>query len=178
MGLFVQSKNETQIAKELGIPRKNVVEHIKEWRESAQGSTFMKERVTDLLALFDEHNSRIIAEYYKIVKEVNDALAGADTKEVASLLGQKNQALSKILDSEAKRIDVLQKAGLLEAADLGDQFADQEAKQQQLMDILREVSYDCSRCKMEVANRLAAITGKAEVIPDNESIHVKAEVVH
>lgn len=174
MELFVQNKNPTQIAKELEIPRTRVKEAIAVWKESTQGSKFLQERVEELLTLTDEHYSKLIREGWAVIKDIDDVImSGSDSPKdgLSSLLGQKTNALDKIANWEAKRIDMLQKAGLLEAADLGDQFAEQEEKQQALLDILREVSFKCDRCKIEVSRRLAIILGKPEPIyEDGETI--------
>lgn len=174
MELFVQNKNETQISKQLGIPRKRVKEAIEVWRQSTAGSKFLQERVEDLLTLTDEHYSKLIRSAWEVVEEIENIIEnGSDSPKdgLSSLLGQKTNALDKIANWESKRIDMLQKAGLLEAADLGDQFAEQEEKQQQLLAILREVSYECDNCKIEVSNRIAKLLGQAEPIV------VDAEVV-
>jgi hypothetical protein len=178
MELFVQNKNATQIAKELDIPRTRVKEAIQVWKESTAGSQFLQERVEELLTLTDEHYSKLIRTGWDVIEEIDASLQAAGDREskdsVAGLLGQKTNALDKIANWESKRIDMLQKAGLLEAADLGDQFAEQEEKQQELLNILREVSYDCDRCKIEVSRRLAILLGKPEPIYDDV---VEGEVV-
>jgi hypothetical protein len=175
MKLFVQNKNETEIAKQLDIPRPRVKEAIAVWKESASGKQFLQERVEDLLTLTDEHYSELIRRMYEIVDEIDKSLPNVGAKEHATMLGQKNSALSKIADFESKRIEILQKAGLLEAADLGDQFAEQEEKQQELLTILREVSFECENCKMEVARRISVLMGRAEPLYAEET--VEAEVV-
>mgnify|MGYP003441407448 FL=1 len=167
MELFVQNQSPSQIAKKLGIKRVEVERHVDEWRQASSGSKFLQERVTDLLSLLDTHYAKLIRDYWTLAEDIDAEIDVAGPKEKASLFGQKNSALGKIADLEAKRIDVLQRAGLLEAADMGDQFAEQEEKQQQVIAILHEVTAHCPRCKIEVANRLAKITGQAPVIVVN-----------
>lgn len=171
MELYVENVNPTAIAKKLGVKRVDVLEHIKEWKESNSGNKFMQERVEELLALSDEHYSKLIRGFYDVVQTIDVALTDASSKDRAALLGQKNTALKAIADVEAKRIDMLQKAGLLEAADLGDQFAEQEAKAQQIMNIIRDVTSSCDVCRPEVSRRLAEIMGKADpTIIDSEVV--------
>jgi uncharacterized protein with PIN domain len=69
-----------------------------------------------------------------------------------------------IADVEQKRIDMLQKAGLLENNEMSAQLLETERKQEILMNILKEVTSECSHCKMEVAKRLSEVTGKVEPI--------------
>ncbi len=59
---------------------------------------------------------------------------------------------------------MLQKAGLYDDAALGDELAEMEEKQQILINILKEVTADCSHCKTEVARRLSKVTGRVEPI--------------
>jgi hypothetical protein len=172
MEKFVQNKNPTQIAKELKIPRARVTEAIEVWKQSTAGSQFLQERVEELLTLTDEHYSKLIREGWAVIEDIDDVIqSGSDSPKdgLSSLLGQKTNALDKIANWEAKRIDMLQKAGLLEAADLGDQFAEQEELQQQLLAILREVSYECDNCRIEVSNRIAQAMGQAEPIVVHEA---------
>ena len=79
-------------------------------------------------------------------------------------MGTKASALKMIADVEQKRIDMLQKAGLLENNELSAQLLETERKQEILMSILKEVTSDCSHCKVEVAKRLSEVTGKVEPI--------------
>jgi hypothetical protein len=69
-----------------------------------------------------------------------------------------------IADVEQKRIDMLQKAGLLENNEMSAQLLETERKQEILMSILKEVTSECNHCKMEVAKRLSEVTGKVEPI--------------
>lgn len=164
MDLFTKSMSEAQIAKKLGMTKGEVQVYVKDWRESARGNAYLQERVSDLLNVLDEHYSKLIQEVYTVVDAATNALEGADERQVASLLGQKTTALSKIADLESKRIEVLARAGILEINDVGDQIIEMEQKQQQIMDILKEVSSDCVNCRIKVANRIAEITGKAEPV--------------
>jgi len=47
---------------------------------------------------------------------------------------------------------------------LADELLETERKQEILMSILKEVTSDCSHCKVEVAKRLSEVTGKVEPI--------------
>ena len=73
-------------------------------------------------------------------------------------------ALKLIADIEAKRIEMLNKAGVLEANSMADQIIETERKQAILVEILRDVTAKCQNCKWEVAQRLSEVTGRVEQI--------------
>lgn len=165
---YVKNVSVAQIAREKKMTRKQVEDVISEWRQSAVGSEFLKDRVDDLMVLMDEHFSTLIQEGWKTLKEVDDAIVDGGIN--AQMLGARTAAIKTIADLEAKRIETLQKAGLLDAADLGDELADMEERQDKIITILRDVSQTCPTCRMEVARRLSLITGQAEGVPEAEVV--------
>jgi len=146
--------NPTAIAKQLGIKRAQAIELIEEWRDIAKTNDDIKEQASEALQSGIQHYSMIVERLWETVEQSD--LAG-DFK-------AKNSILKNIADIEAKKIDMLQKAGLYDDASLGDELAEMEEKQQILISILRDVTSDCDHCKIEVARRLARVTGKAEPV--------------
>jgi hypothetical protein len=59
---------------------------------------------------------------------------------------------------------MLQQVGLLDNAEMADQIAETERKQEILVRILKEVTSSCAKCKMDVARRLSQITGIVESV--------------
>ena len=59
---------------------------------------------------------------------------------------------------------MLSKAGVLENSELSEQLLETERKQKLLVEILRDVTATCDKCKYEVARRLSAVTNQVEVI--------------
>ena len=59
---------------------------------------------------------------------------------------------------------MLQSVGVLENNELASQMAENERKQEVLVGILKEVTAQCSHCKLEVAKRLSQITGIVEPV--------------
>jgi hypothetical protein len=161
------SADEHRYAKQLKLKRAEVVGIIEEWRKDATGAAFAKDRVNELLAMMDEHYSQLIQESWRTLNEINEEIDANGINH--QYLGQRTAAIKAIAEIEGKRIDTLQKAGLLEAADLGDEMAEMEDKQNQLIGILREVSSQCTKCGPEVAYRLSKIT--------NTAVPVEYEVV-
>jgi hypothetical protein len=87
---------------------------------------------------------------------------------VQDALPVKTQALKLIADIEAKRIDMLNKAGVLENNSMADEILESERKQEILVGILKDVTANCDNCKWEVSRRLSSVTGKVEAVVINE----------
>jgi hypothetical protein len=96
-----------------------------------------------------------------LIKEAWKTVEDADQ---AGQLNVKATALKLIADIEGKRIGMLQEVGLLDNAEIASQVAESERKQEVLVKILKEVTAQCPKCKMEVAKRLSQITGVVESI--------------
>ncbi|UUG69416.1 hypothetical protein SEA_SHAM_81 [Streptomyces phage Sham] len=146
--------NPTTISKELGIKRAEAISLIEEWREIARGNDDIREQAAEALQAGIQHYSMIVERFWETVEQADVA---ADYK-------TKNAVLKNIADVEAKKIDMLQKAGLYDDAAMGDEIAEMEEKQAILISILKEVTANCDHCKLEVARRLSKVTGKAEPV--------------
>ncbi|AXH49229.1 hypothetical protein HWB76_gp173 [Streptomyces phage Blueeyedbeauty] len=146
--------NPTTIAKELGIKRAEALDLIEEWRDIAKSNDDIREQASEALQAGIQHYSMIIERFWETVEQAD---TGNDYK-------TKNAVLKNIADVEAKKIDMLQKAGLYDDASLGDELAEMEEKQAILVAILKEVTSNCDHCKFEVARRLAKVTGKTEPV--------------
>ena len=151
---MLKGNNPTQIAKDLGLQRADVIKHIDLWRSLIKGDHGVTERASEALSAADQHYNMIIKEAWDTVKRAEDQDA----------LNIKAQTLKLIADVEQKRIDMLQKAGVIEKNDMAESILETERKQEVLVGILRDVSSSCSTCKQEVAKRLSLVTNKVEVI--------------
>ena len=151
---LLKGNNPSQIAKTLSLPRVDVIKHIDEWRSIIHNDNSIRTRAKEALAGADQHYAMIISKAWETVEQ-------ADAN---SQFGTKAQALKLIADVEAKRLDMLNKAGVLENSDLGNQLIETERKQQVLIDILKQITMKCNNCKKEVAQRLSEITGRVEPI--------------
>lgn len=151
---MLKGNNPTQIARELNIKRTEVLDHIDTWKNLVKGDSTIRERAREALAATDQHYAMIINRAWETVEQ-------ADANDQLNI---KSQALKLIADVEGKRIDMLQKAGLLENNELADQLLETERKQEILVNILKTVTADCDSCKFEVARRLSEVTGKVEAV--------------
>ena len=151
---YIKGKDASAISKELDIPRNRVLSLLNEWRDMISNNEAVRIRAREALAGADQHYNHLIRQAYEVIE---DATTTAN-------LSAKTAAIKLVMDIESKRIDMLQKAGLLENKELADQLLEQEKKQEVLIKILREVSGECPRCRNDVARRLAEVSGQSEVI--------------
>ena len=151
---YVKGSTEIQISKSLDMPRTRVVKLLDEWRGMIANNDAIRARAREALATADQHYNRLIQKAYEVI----------DAADSQSELGEKSKAIKLILDIENKRIEMLQKAGLLENKEIAEELMAMENKQEVLVKILREVSGKCDNCKVEVAKRLADVAKQDEVI--------------
>lgn len=146
----------TAIAKETGLKRAQVLTLQEDYRTALANDSEARDMARDHLNMMVKHYDSLIKKFYDLVDEI-DTLGFSH-----QVAAQKNAALKAIAELEAKRLDALQKAGLLESAELGDELAEMEEKQDILIDILR--SDLCPECQAKIAYKLSKVTGQAETI--------------
>jgi len=151
---LLKGNSPAKIATSLGLTRVQVENHVKSWKNFVQDSKVIRERAKEALAGADEHYNMLIKEAWDVVHEAG----------VAAELNTKNAALKLIADIEAKRIDMLNKAGILESDSMADQILESERKQDLLVGILKDVTAKCEHCKWEVSKRLSQVTGQVEAV--------------
>lgn len=148
--------NDTQIAKQLAIPRKDVKVLWQDYQTALSNDAEARDMARDHLFQMVKHYDSLIKKFYELVDEI-DTLSF--NHQVA---GQKNATLKSIAELEAKRLDLLQKAGLLESAELGDELAEMEEKKDILVSIIRDNL--CDACRAKVASKISEVTGQAEPV--------------
>ncbi len=144
----------TAIAKTLGMSRVRVVGLITEWRGLISNNEAIRARAKEALASADQHYSRLINKAYEVI----------DSADQRDNLSAKTNAIKLIADMENKRIDMLQKSGMLENKELAEELAETERKQEVLEGILKDVVSDCNHCKHEVMKRLATVADPNEAV--------------
>lgn len=154
--LKFQGYSETQIAKQLEMKRKDVIILFDEYKDILTSDSEARDMARDHLNQMVKHYDSLIRKFYELVEEIN--LLNFSHQVAA----QKNAALKAIADLEAKRLDALQKAGLLDSAELGDELAEMEEKHAILISILRDDL--CFDCKQRVGDKLSRVTNQAEAI--------------
>lgn len=151
---LLKGNSATQIATTTGLTRKEVVELIDEWKSVVHNDSNIRDRAREAISGADQHYAMLINEAWKTVQQAD----------IQDALNVKATALKLIADIETKRIAMLQSVGVLENNELASQMAENERKQEVLVGILKEVTAQCSHCKLEVAKRLSQITGIVEPV--------------
>ena len=151
---LLKGNTPTQIATITGFNRKDVVELIDEWKSVVHNDSNIRDRAREAISGADQHYAMLINEAWKTVQQAD----------VQDALNVKATTLKLIADIEAKRIGMLQSVGVLENNEIAAQIAETEKKQELLVGILKDVTAQCSHCKLEVAKRLSQITGVVEPV--------------
>jgi hypothetical protein len=151
---YLKGNDPTKISKELALPRTKVVALIEEWRQMAADNAAIRARAKEALVGADTHYNKLIAKAYEVI---DDATTTAN-------LGAKNGAIKLVMDIEKTRIDMLQKAGLLENQELAEEMIEIEEKQQILVNILRDVAAEHPEIRDKIMFRLSQVAKKGEVI--------------
>ena len=151
---YLAGTPETQISKELAIPRQKVVGYINEWRAMASDNAAIRARAKEALVGADTHYSKLIQKAYEVMDE---ATTTAD-------LRSKNSAIKLVMDLERTRIDMLQKAGLLENKELAEEMIEIEERQDVLVGILRDIASEHPEVRDKIMRRLSLVAKKGEVI--------------
>lgn len=154
VGEYLKGSDATRISKELAIPRQRVVAYIDEWKKTAADNAIIRQRAKEALAAADQHYSRLISQAYEVIDEAT----------TTANLSAKTTAIKLVMDLESRRIDMLQKAGLLENKELAEEMIAIEERQQVLINILKDVASKYPEVKNEIMQRLAKISKDGEAV--------------
>jgi hypothetical protein len=151
---YLQGNEPTQISKELDLPRQKVVAYIAEWRTMAADNAAIRARAKEALVGADTHYNKLIQKAYEVIDEAT----------TTANLSAKNSGIKLVLDIESRRIDMLQKAGLLENKELAEEMLDIERKQEVLVGILKDIASEYPQVRDEIMRRLSLVANDREVI--------------
>lgn len=148
--MVAKGESLTSIARYLNVPRKVVVEQYEQWKAVATNDEVVRERSRAVLAEADEHYNHILKEYWSVIDE-SDSAGGIDGLKV------KNAALKNIADVTAKRVEFLQRAGLIEDASMAEHYAEIEEKAEMIKELLAEVAKQYPETRMLITEGLGRI---------------------
>jgi hypothetical protein len=151
---YLKGSDPTKISKDLTLPRQRVVAHLNEWKAMASANDAIRARAKDALAGADAHYSKLISKSYEVIDEAS----------MTNNLSAKTAAIKLVMDIESKRIDMLQKAGLLENKELAEEMMEIEHRQEVLMSILKDIASEYPQVRDEIMRRLSSISKTDEVI--------------
>ena len=87
---YIKGLNESEISKELDIPRARVSSLLREWKSMASNSEAVRARAREALSGADTHYSRLIKQAYEVIEDAN----------TQGSLTAKTAAIKLILDIE------------------------------------------------------------------------------
>lgn len=161
VGEYLKGSDPTKISKQLALPRTKVTAMIKEWQSMASDNSAIRARAKEALAAADEHYGRLISKSYEVI---DDADTNGD-------LRSKSGAIKLVMDIESKRIEMLQKAGLLENKELAEEMLEIERRQEILMGILKDVAAEHPEIRDKIMKRLSEASRKL-----NETVTIVHDV--
>jgi hypothetical protein len=151
---YLEGSDPTKISKELSLPRTKVVAYLEEWKIMASNNAAIRERAREALVAADTHYNKLIQQTYEVI---DDATTTAN-------LSAKTTAIKLVLDIESRRIDMLQKAGLLENKELAEEMLAIEKRQDILMNILKDIASEHPEIRDKIMRRLSDASKSEEVI--------------
>jgi hypothetical protein len=120
----------------------------------AADNAAIRARAKEALVVADTHYNKLISKAYEVIDEAT----------TIANLGAKTAGIKLVLDIESKRIDMLQKAGLLENKELADEMLEIERRQDILKDILKDIAAEHPEVRDKIMRRLSEVSKKQEVI--------------
>lgn len=151
---YLKGNDPTKISKELSIPRTRVVELINEWKVMASANDAIRARAKEALAAMDAHYGKLITKAYEVIDEAS----------LNNNLSAKTQGIKLVVDIEKARIEMLQKAGLLENKELAEEMIEIEKRQDVLVGILRDIASSHPEVRDLIMKRLSDVAKEGEVI--------------
>ena len=154
--LYVKGKKPTEIARETGLTRKDVQAVIRRFHEVAHADDQMRDLGRETLHKFIEN-------YDRLISRLNDHVADIDSLTFTpAVAGKKTDAIKAIADLDAKKLDAIQKAGILENSDIAEQLAEMEEQKNVILDILRNDL--CNKCRPKIMQKIGQMSGRVEVV--------------
>ena len=151
---YLKGNDPTKISKELELPRQKVVKLISEWQAMAADNAAIRARAKEALVAADTHYGHLISKAYEVIDEAS----------TVGNLGAKNNGIKLVLDIESRRIEMLQKAGLLENKELAEEMIEIERKQEVLKEILKDIASEHPEVRDKIMRRLAEVSNNGETI--------------
>ena len=154
VGEYLKGSDPTKISKELAIPRQKVVSYLEEWKTMAADNAAIRARAKEALVVADTHYSKLIEKAYEVIDEAT----------TTANLNAKSGGIKLVMDLESRRIDMLQKAGLLENKELAEEMIQIEERQQILIQILKDIAAEHPEVRDKIMKRLSMATKPGETI--------------
>lgn len=160
---MLMGHTEFKTARDLGMKVIEVRSLWENYKDRLNNDSFARDAAQDHLNLMVKQYDDLLVDLHENLKNLKDLHLHTD--KISAQIVATTKTIADIL---AKRVDALQKAGMLDAHDLGDELAEREKQEAYLLEILRNDL--CPECQSIVAIKLQKMTGEAEVIESEEVI--------
>jgi hypothetical protein len=154
---YLKGLDTAEISRALDIPRTKVSSLLSDWRAMASNNQAIHARAKEALAGADQHFSGLIKKAYEVI----------DVADQNANLTSKTQAIKLIADIESKRLEMLQKAGLLDNKEIAEQIVEMERKHDILIKILKDIASTHPEIRQEIMERLSQIQTEVIIIDSN-----------
>jgi hypothetical protein len=154
---YLKGLDTAEISRALDIPRTKVSSLLSDWRAMASNNQAIHARAKEALAGADQHFSGLIKKAYEVI----------DVADQNANLTSKTQAIKLIADIESKRLEMLQKAGLLDNKEIAEQIVEMERKHDILIKILKDIASSHPDIRQEIMERLSQIQTEVIIIDSN-----------
>lgn len=141
--LHLEGHSPYAIARRLSIKVVEAKASIEQWQEIVANDMDSRDAARD-------HLNDMVKRYDTLLVELNANLDNLKTLEYdEKVSAQINTTIKSIADVDAKRVDLLQKAGLYDAGSLGDEIAVREQREALILSVLRnDLCPDCRKATM------------------------------
>lgn len=154
---YLKGSDASEISKDLDIPRQKVLNLLNDWRAMVSNNQAINMRAKEALAGADQHYSSLIKKAYEVI----------DAADQTANLTAKTTSIKLIADIESKRLEMLQKAGLLDNKEIAEQIIEMERKHDILIKILKDIASSHPEIREEIMKRLSDIQTEVIVIDNN-----------
>lgn len=148
--LTAEGKKPSEIQQETGLSLKEQREINAEFRAAASNDFYIRQRAKELIAYVDQHYAGILQKFYEVEK--NAQLANDDKLRA--------DVLTRIVNTENARVAFMQKAGMLSENSISDDLVEMEAKQDEIISILKELNTKFPDAGNYIRERLMQLEGK------------------
>lgn len=156
--LHLQGSSETEIGRKLGVPRKEVVSALADFRgmlrRGAESGSDVRERLLDILFEADQSFRMVIKRAWETVDQADET----------SQTGAKINALKLVESSTKNRAEMLQKSGISQDDEVLAELEETERRQEILISVLRKVKEQYPEAAGLIARELTKVQAEVETI--------------
>lgn len=153
---MLKGHSEYKVARDLKMKVVEVRALWNQYKDQLSNDSFARDAARDHLNMMVRSYDDLILKMHENLNDLDNMAFDQQTS------AQKIASVKTIGELQAKRVDALQKSGLLDNSELGDELAEHERQRDILVDILQNDL--CPECQAVVAVKLQQVTKQVEVI--------------